>query len=180
MTRLRRGVVVVLNTMVYVCVASFVSVWSTTAGASFTLPLLSNGVYDFNVSWGDSQTNHITEYNQAEVTHVYATSGEVTISITGIIQGFTFRDRTDVLLISSWGPLQLIGGVGYYFSWCTNLVINASDDLDVSQVTNMEFMFYNANQIIGTNFARYLLYILRKMQYVFIDHNDERMLMTTM
>ncbi len=52
----------------------FRSVWDTTNPGStdddqITLPLTSSGDYDFFVAWGDGTVDHITQYDQGEVTH---------------------------------------------------------------------------------------------------------------
>ncbi|MHA1191805.1 MAG: BspA family leucine-rich repeat surface protein [Promethearchaeota archaeon] len=146
------------------------------------LPLEPIGIYDFMVDWGDGTNNSIITWNQAEVTHTYALGGVYTIKITGIIIGWRFNhggDLNKLLEIKQWGDLRL-GNSGDYFYGCTNLKITASDSLnltgtttlasafrdcyttdkidnmndwDVSSVTNMTFMFYNAitfNQDIGS------------------------------
>ena len=104
---------------------------------TFALPLESSGTYDFTVEWGDSSSNNITVYNQAEVTHTYATGGSHTINISGTIYGWRFGDagdKTKIYDISSWGPLRLGNNNGYFYG-CTNLTISATDDLDLTNTT---------------------------------------------
>jgi len=119
----------------------FVSTWDTTktsTGSStatqIKLPLSSSGSYNFVVDWGDGNQNIITTYNQAEVTHTYATSGVYTLSITGTIKGWSFNNTGDKLKISSiqsWGVLQV--GVGTsivsHFYGCANLVLTGVSDI---------------------------------------------------
>ena len=55
---------------------NFISVWDTTLGdgnPSIQLPLVETGNYNFSVNWGDGNTDTITAWNQAEVTHTYST-----------------------------------------------------------------------------------------------------------
>jgi len=126
----------------------FVSKWNTsnpgTSGSNqITLPLVSTGSYNFNVDWGDGTSNTITSYNQAEVTHTYATAGEYTVSITGDIEGFSFNysgDYRKIIEISEWGGLKL-GNNGRYFYGANNLVITATDILDLTGTTNLQYMF---------------------------------------
>jgi len=162
----------------------FVTTWKTdNAGTSasnqITLPLVSGGTYDFNVNWGDgTTTDHITAYNQAEVTHTYASAGTYTVRIFGTIRGFKFDnggDKLKLLTIDSYGSLDI--STGRSFFGCANLTSTATDaptisttDLsytfavcanfngaignwDVSGVTTMEGMFSGAtsfNQDIGS------------------------------
>jgi surface protein len=159
----------------------FISTWNTTntsGGSSSSnqvkLPLFSGGSYNFVVNWGDGNTDTITSWNQAEVTHTYASSGTYTISIDGECKGFEFDgtgDRLKIISVSSWGDFELIGNNGRQFRGCTNLdltsvsdvlnfgnctnceymfdsyafaTINNIDSWDVSNVTSMTFMFYNS------------------------------------
>lgn len=70
---------------------SFVSKWRiVNDGESIALPLVSNGIYDFIVNWGDGTRSHITTWDQVDSTHTYAKSGVKTISITGTIEGWSF------------------------------------------------------------------------------------------
>ena len=76
---------------------NFVSTWDTTKTSSGSstatqvkLPLISSGIYAFDVDWGDGSSNTITVWNQPEVTHTYASSGIYTITISGQIDGWAF------------------------------------------------------------------------------------------
>ena len=92
---------------VYVPTDEFISTWTA---SNITLPLESSGTYDFDVAWGDGSIDHITTYDQVEVTHDYGTLGNYTVTINGTIQGFSFNDGGDKDLIQrivSWGSLDL-------------------------------------------------------------------------
>ena len=138
------------------------------------LPLISDGNYNFIVDWGDGIHDHITIWNQPEVSHTYASEGVYTLKISGILFGWSFDnggDRLKLLEIKQWGNLRL-GNVGSYFYGCSNLNITTSDILDLtgtttlyqafkgcstldgvkgmnewdtSSVTDMGYMFYNAS-----------------------------------
>ncbi|MFC1656577.1 BspA family leucine-rich repeat surface protein [Patescibacteria group bacterium] len=136
----------------------FVSTWETTnvsTGSSLSnqvkLPLESSGTYDFTVYWGDGYDDHITAYNQAEVTHTYAVEGEYEISIDGTIYGFRFNnlgDRLKILDISQWGNLRL-GNNNGYFNGCSNLDSTATDTLDLTGTTSLQSAFRNASLFNG-------------------------------
>ncbi|MBN1216211.1 MAG: DUF285 domain-containing protein, partial [Candidatus Lokiarchaeota archaeon] len=161
---------------------NFTSVWDTvrtSSGSSnnhqVVLPLESSGIYNFIVNWGDGNTNTITSWNQAEVTHTYTLAGVYTISIIGNLTGWSFNNKGDklkLLEIKRWSNLRL-GNSGNYFWGCSNLYITAIDtpdltgtttlhqafrdcsnlgnsgdmnDWDVSNVTDMSYMFAGADQ----------------------------------
>lgn len=131
----------------------FVSTWNTsnTSGGSsasnqVALPLFSGGVYNFVVDWGDGNTDTITTWNQAEVTHTYTTAGTYTITIDGVCKGFRFNntgDKLKILSVASWGDFELIGNLGGQFYGCTNLdLTSVSDVLNFGNCTNCSYMFY--------------------------------------
>jgi len=130
----------------------FESTWKTdNEGTSnddqISLPLESGGTYDFKVDWGDGSSDTITVWNQAEVTHTYPSAGTYTVKITGTINGWRFNntgDKLKILTIESWGSL-LLGNNNSYFFACMNLVINATDVLDVSSITDFKYGFRACN-----------------------------------
>jgi len=145
---------------------SFVSLWnlSIDVGVSgfnnLTLPLQSDGVYNFVVDWGDGSNDTITVWNQAEVNHSYSSSGEYIVIMDGQIDGFAFNaglsfddnmDDGDKLIdVLNWGSLKISDG-GEQFSNCENLVgFSATDILDVSGILNMNSIFRSSNSFIGT------------------------------
>ena len=87
----------------------FKSRWDTTQAGTFgrdiggtgspndtvILPLTSDGSYNFDVDWGDSNRDNITGYNQSEVTHKYSNTGIYEIRIKGDITGWQFSDTVD-------------------------------------------------------------------------------------
>ena len=127
----------------------FTSTWKTdNAGTSsdhqITLPLYNGGTYNFIVKWGDSSQDTITAWNDAAVTHTYASIGTYMIYISGVINGWKFNcggDCLKLLTISNWNPL-LIGSSGTQFQGCSNMVCSAVDLLDVSAVTTIYGIFY--------------------------------------
>lgn len=136
----------------------FVSTWNTeniTPGSSptksVTLPLVSNGTYNFDVNWGDgSSAETITSSN---ATHTYVSSGIYTITISGQIEGFAFSDSGDkakLIDISNWGSLKLIDGpnVGL-FQGANNFNASATDRPDTSSLTTLQSAFEGARSFNG-------------------------------
>jgi len=106
---------------------------NTSGGSSpveeFELPLIANpNPLNIIVNWGDGLTSNITNPNQAEVTHTYASQGIYDVEITGEMSGFTFDetgDRQKILEISNWGIFRF--DVDDTFRGCANLLITATD-----------------------------------------------------
>jgi len=129
----------------------FISTWNTattytgsTANNQIRLPLISTGTYKFTVNWGDSTSDNITTWNQAEVTHTYAAPGTYTVTITGFIKGWDFAgfvatpaavvsDRRKLTSITQFGCLEFVTyststlTAGAFYQ-CTNLTLNGLQD----------------------------------------------------
>lgn len=140
----------------------FVSSWKTdnistgsSANNQVKLPLPSTGVYNMTVDWGDGNSNIITVYNQAEVTHTYSSIGTYTIKIKGICQGWSFNstgDRLKILSISRWGVLQLTPALVNYFQGCANLTLSSvSDVIDLSLATSLTGIFAQCTSLTTIN-----------------------------
>ena len=118
----------------------------TTSGdaETFTLPLEAGGSYNFNIVWGDSSNDDITVWNQAETTHTYAVAGTYECVVTGTLTGWTFNNGGDKLKftkIKNWGPFRL-GNSGGNFYGCANLVITATDTLNLTGTTTLHDTFH--------------------------------------
>lgn len=128
---------------------TFVSVWNTemegeTGNNQIKLPLEESGMYNFEVAWGDGINNTINSWNQEEITHIYASSGNYTVEISGILQGWRFAGSGDCLKlieINQWGILNF-GNSNGYFQGCENLVLFANDAPDLTGTTTLERTFY--------------------------------------
>ncbi|MCK5199885.1 MAG: hypothetical protein KAR21_16115, partial [Spirochaetales bacterium] len=127
---------------------AFQTVWKTdntgTSGDNqITLPLVSNGTYDFTVNWGDGNTDIITSYNQAEITHSYSGAGTYDVSISGGIAGWSFYysgDPQKLLEITNWGSLGFGATSGQFYN-CQNLTISAVDKPDLTDTTFLNNTF---------------------------------------
>lgn len=138
---------------------NFVSTWDTTktSGGSSTstqvkLPLVSTGTYNFIVNWGDGNSDTITVWNAAAVTHTYASSGIYTITITGTVYGWRFNDTGDKLKISSiasWGNIRLQNDAAFF--GCANLNLSTVSDVPLITATSFNAMFYGCAKITSIN-----------------------------
>lgn len=105
----------------------------TSAGSSTStqvkLPLNSAGAYDFYINWGDGNSDHITAYNQAAVTHTYSVGGIYTTTIVGLLKRWQFAnagDKLKPLVLSKWGCLRWEASSSP-FQGCGTLTITATD-----------------------------------------------------
>lgn len=134
----------------------FISVWDTSLGdgnPSIQLPLIKTiGNYNFIVNWGDGNTDTITEGDQAERIHTYATGGTYTVTITGTIEGWQFnygQDCEKLTSITNIGQLKL-GNEGAYFAGCLNLT-TIGGTFDLTGTTNFSSMFDGCSSLTSVN-----------------------------
>ena len=125
----------------------------------FTIPTYSGETYNYNVDCNNDGTNEAVAQT-GDYTCNYATAGSYTIRIkdnSGVKTGFpriyfhADGDAQKLLTIEQWGTGKWTS-MQSAFSGCSNLAGQASDSPDLSNVTNMSAMFYNAsafNQDIG-------------------------------
>ncbi len=121
---------------------AFITTWQTTeANESITIPTTGAG-YDYTINWGDGTI----ESNQTgDATHVFATAGVQTISISGDFPRIYFlraTDRNKIQTVEQWGDI-VWKSMERAFSGCENLTITNPDidTPDLSLVTNMSYMF---------------------------------------
>jgi len=116
------------------------------ASDTFVLPL-QNGATNMTVYWGDGSSDVITAWNQAELTHVYASSGTYQISCDGQFRGVYFAwsgDRLKVSSIDNWGINQW-GSMFYAFGGCFNMVANFTGNPDTSLCDNFSRCFQDCS-----------------------------------
>ncbi|MGX5174215.1 BspA family leucine-rich repeat surface protein [Aliikangiella sp. IMCC44653] len=122
--------------------------------------------YDYQVDWGDgSSDTNVT----GDITHTYSAAGTYIISITGDFPRIFFDkngyDNEKLLSIEQWGnqPWQSMGNA---FFECYNLVGNASDIPNLSQVTDMSFMF-NEAEAFNQDISNWDVSAVTDMSYMF-------------
>ncbi len=132
----------------------------TSSDTQFTIPTYSEETYNYNVDCDDDGIDEATSVN-GDYTCIYATVGTYTISITdntGTNTGFpriyfnNTGDKDKLLSIEQWGENKWKSMASAFYG-CSNLAGQAIDNPDLSNVTDMNSMFFNAavfNQNIGT------------------------------
>ncbi len=134
----------------------FITTWKTdnpgsSNATSITIPTEGGG-YSYDVSWendGVWETGFI-----GNASHDYGVAGTYEVAIRGAFPRIYFNnsgDKEKILSIEQWGT-NAWSSMNVAFYGCSNLLGNAADTPDLSDVTDMSFMFAYAtsfNQDIG-------------------------------
>ncbi|WP_181256198.1 BspA family leucine-rich repeat surface protein [Aurantibacter aestuarii] len=130
----------------------FITTWETTTdNESITIPTTGTG-YNYLVDWGDGTiTGHSDADASTDATHTYTTAGTKTIKISGdfpriYINGYT--DRQKIQTVVQWGNVEWTS-FAYAFDGCSNLVINATDAPDLTNVTDFTKIFSFCTSLVG-------------------------------
>ena len=136
----------------------FITTWNTentgSATKTIVIPTYSNG-YNCVVDWGDSSTTTYTggTLNVAgTITHVYATAGIKTVSISGTFPIIYFNntgDKLKILTIANWGS-QVWSSLELSYMGCTNLTATYTDRPNLSSVSSMYRAFRACSNFNGS------------------------------
>jgi len=134
---------------------AFITTWeTTTSNESITIPTDGFFVsdYDFQIDWGDGTVEQVTG-DDPDPTHTYATAGTHTVEITGSFPRFYLDDIFDsdpnadkLQSIEQWGAIQW-ETMQSAFAGAENMVLNATDAPDLSNVADMSSMFWGADAL---------------------------------
>ena len=142
----------------------FVSVWDTrliSSGSSASnqvrLPLHSSGDYNFIVDWGDGTNSVFTSFDENEIIHSYSIEGLYTITISGVIKGFSFYnsyDKLKFLEILSFGEMEWYSSntesTNYFFYGCSNLTLENVSDIP-KNIVSVNGIFRGCSSIVTVN-----------------------------
>ncbi|MFA5556474.1 MAG: BspA family leucine-rich repeat surface protein [Flavobacteriaceae bacterium] len=117
-------------------------------GLNITVPIVQDSTNNYTIDFGDGT---ILTNQTGNVSHTYSTVGTYTVSLTGTFGHIKFSDIGIILAlrlkaIEQWGSNQWTS-MENAFSGCSNLIINAIDIPNLSQVTNMSGMFKKASSL---------------------------------
>ena len=99
---------------------------------------------DYTIDWGDGQ---ITDRVIQTAKHTYSSPNTYIVSIYGNFPAIHFPlSQQKLLSVEQWGDMKW-QSMAYAFYGCKNLVINAVDVPDLSQVTDMSSMFEGAESV---------------------------------
>jgi surface protein len=158
----------------------FISVWSIGEPITLELPYEPSGTYSGTIDWGDGSTSANTYANRFHTYSTVGTfTITITGTIIGWCINYLIQTTDEIISVLQWGSLRL-GNSGNYFAGCVNLDLSSVNDVlnltgtndltqmfigcssittinninnwDVSNVTNMGYMFgscYSFNDDIG-------------------------------
>ncbi|TMM59438.1 BspA family leucine-rich repeat surface protein [Maribacter algarum] len=105
--------------------------------------------YDYSIDWGDDQFDNNVS---GEITHTYLSPGTYTIAIIGNYPahyyGSGIQDEIKLISIDQWGTQQW-QSMRSSFEDCENMLYNATDIPDLTQVSDMSEMFKEAELFNG-------------------------------
>ncbi|MDA1120031.1 MAG: FG-GAP-like repeat-containing protein [Bacteroidetes bacterium] len=123
---------------------AFITTWqTTTASESITIPTFTGETYNYTVDWGDGT---IESGFTGDATHVYAAAGTYSVAITGTFPRIYFNGGGEgqqldkIVSMDQWGSISWSSFENMFWG-CSNLVSNASDAPDLSNVTSARSMF---------------------------------------
>ena len=130
----------------------FITIWKTNNPGASNDDQIKIGTlganYLYQIDWGDGKTD---DNIIGDITHTYASPGTYTVAISGNFPQIYFENFSDqnydnkkILSVEQWGTNQW-ASMRQAFLECTNLVVNATDSPDLSQVTSMIAMFFGAS-----------------------------------
>ncbi|WP_234567720.1 BspA family leucine-rich repeat surface protein [Rhodohalobacter sp. 614A] len=126
----------------------FITTWEVTSGdLDITIPTTGSG-YNYDVDWGDGNSN---AGQTGDATHTYASAGTYTVEISGDFPRIYFNntgDKEKIMTIEQWGDVEWSSMKGAFFG-ASNLTYNATDEPDLSNVTNLTLMFFGASSFNG-------------------------------
>ena len=131
---------------------AFITQWQTSPDGSgdpyVTIPTHPTETYNYTVDWGDG---NVSTNQSGDATHVYASSGIKTVTITGTFPRIFLNNKSEadkITSIDQWGTGTWTS-MKAAFSGSENLVMTATDSPDLSQVTSMREMFRRAHIFNG-------------------------------
>ena len=145
----------------------FVTTWQTTS-ANETVAIPVGGVTGiYAVHWGDNSTTT----HAGDASHTYATPGNHTVRISGdftrIHLGADSDNADKLMSIDQWGNVRW-ASMYQAFRGASNVIHNATDSPDLSDVTRMSSMFQRATSFDG-NLSGWNVSGVTKMDNMFRD-----------
>lgn len=136
--------------------APFITTWKTdnpgvSCNTCIKIPTYPGETYIYSVDWNNDGVYDQTGIT-GSVTHNFGTAGTYTIRITGTFPRIYFNyggDKLKIINIDLWGDIAWSSMANSFFG-CNNLNCNATDAPNLSNVTDLSWMFadcpaFNAN-----------------------------------
>ncbi len=139
----------------------------SSASNQFTLPTAWWG-YNYNVDWNNDGVADQT-WLTTSVTRTFATAGIYKIRISGVFPRIYFNngwDKLKILSVDQWGT-GIWTSMQWAFYGCANMVVNATDAPNLTNVTDMSYIFGNTK--INNNINNWNTENVTNMSYAFTN-----------
>lgn len=142
----------------------------TSSTTEMSIPTNGGYTYNYDIDWdndGEFDDFGVT----GDITHDYGVAGTYTIRIRGDFPSIYFNDggdRQKMMDIQQWGTIQW-GTMSRAFWGCTNILVSATDEPDLSQVISMDRMFRNCNQLVTGNLGDWDVSTIESFHRTFQD-----------
>ncbi|PZD78057.1 BspA family leucine-rich repeat surface protein [Mesonia sp. K7] len=124
----------------------FITTWDATNNTTITIPTHPGSTYNYTIDFGDGT---VLNNQTGDAVHTYNVPGSYTVNITGTFPRIYFdynHPGSNIVSVDQWGDIQW-QSMESAFKGCTNLVVNAIDAPDLTQVTDMSYMFFNCGSL---------------------------------
>ena len=133
-------------------VGAFATTWDATASPhTISIPLEVHSGDPLTISWGDSSADTTVTADGTQ-SHTYSTSGEYQVSMTGGLSRINLHDSdstaSKLVSINQWGDIEWATMDGA-FRGASSMEYAATDAPDLSGVTSMQYMFFDAAAFDG-------------------------------
>ncbi len=132
----------------------FITTWESTAGGmEITIPTFGPD-YDYDISWrlvGDPNEEGSAFNQSGNFSITFANSGIYEVAITGNFPRIFFNnggDRLNILSVEQWGDIAWTSMYRAFYG-CENLIINATDAPNLTNVNSCQQMFRNCMSMNG-------------------------------
>ena len=147
---------------------AFVTTWKAdTSPDTVSIPVSVHSGGTVTIHWGDGSNSTVS--GNGLQTHTYQDSGQYQVAMTGdlsrIIMGGSGSTPGQLLSIDQWGN-GTWGSMQNAFKEAVNMEYKATDAPDLSRVTNMEDMFYDASSFNGS-LSSWNVSSVTRMNYMF-------------
>ncbi|MCL6296731.1 BspA family leucine-rich repeat surface protein, partial [Jejuia spongiicola] len=151
---------------------SFITTWVVEENETITIPTTGTG-YNYDVDWSyDGATFNAESTNvSGNATSTTLTAGTYIVAIRGAFPRIYFNntgDKDKIQTVEQWGSNSWTSMV-QSFRGCSNLVLNATDTPNLSQVTSMQRMFLECSSFVDNGGAinNWEVSTITNMQQVF-------------
>ena len=150
------------------------TVTTTTANETFTIPCRNEGTFNADIQWGDGSVSTVTAYNDANLTHTFATAGDHLIRIRGSFPNIYFNNVGDKLKVKSVDNLGIVGWtrLNRAFHGCSNMTSFTAGTTDTSSVTVMTTMFRDCSSITSLDVSSFNTSAVTDMSEMFRNCNS--------